>query len=368
MKNKTIVFVVNTLAIGGAAKIVTFVANIAVELFNNVYILVYDEKGSIHKLNQNIKVINLHLNQSKNKRPSSFISVIIQRFQWIRAIRHEIKTLQPDVIMPFITDVIIDTYLAMIGYNALYLAAERGDPTSYPIKWKILSKLIYPLYKSIVFQTEGAKQTSSSSTQRKATIIKNPFLSEIEYSEPFQGEREKYIVSAGRFVPEKGFSDLIKAFKTIHTKFPNYKLLIYGEGYLKSDLESLVYKLNLVKSVELRGYEKNISEIIYKKEVFVLSSVSEGIPNMLIEAMSLGIPVVSTNCKPGGAASLIRNGENGIIVPISNPHKLAEAIEHIIINKEYASKLGQEAFKIKEELNSTNITKEWINYFNLQIK
>ena len=109
------------------------------------------------------------------------------------------------------------------------------------------------------------------------------------------------------------------------------------------------------------GVSENVQEDIRKAAVFVLSSDFEGIPNALMEAMSLGVPCISSDCRPGGAAGLIKNGENGLLVPAGDAGKLAEAMRKYLNDPVFAEQMGKSAMEIAETFSEKKILDQWIS-------
>jgi glycosyltransferase involved in cell wall biosynthesis len=147
-------------------------------------------------------------------------------------------------------------------------------------------------------------------------IIPNPINPEFNVK-PFSGKRRKIITSVGRLSEQKNQHVLIEAFSRIEKDFPDYELVIYGEGNLRETLENQIKTLKLENKVKLPGVKKNIKNEIYDCSLFVLPSLYEGMPNALMEAMALGLPVISTDCPCGGPRFLIHN-YNGLLVKVNN--------------------------------------------------
>lgn len=141
---------------------------------------------------------------------------------------------------------------------------------------------------------------------------------------------------------------LIKAFAGITAKYPAYKLVIYGDGPLRKDLELLASNLGIADKVSFPGYTTEIRKKIERSSLFVLSSDFEGMPNALMEAMALGVPCISTDCKGGGARFLIKNGTNGLLTPIGDVEALQTAMEKILSDQFFADNLSHNAHKLCE--------------------
>jgi len=132
------------------------------------------------------------------------------------------------------------------------------------------------------------------------------------------------ILGVGRLAARKDFPTLIKAFAALRRQRPA-RLVILGEGGMRKELAALVHSLDIASDVDLPGYVSNPLAWMSRASVFVLSSTSEGLPGVLIEAMAAGCPVVSTAC-PSGPAEILDNGRYGRLVPVGDPDALALAI------------------------------------------
>ena len=143
--------------------------------------------------------------------------------------------------------------------------------------------------------------------------------------------------------PDKGYEYFIKAAALIHESIPHTKFLVIGEEKpdIKAMMENEINELNLGNSVLFMGFREDVSELLSILDVFMLSSVSEGLSIATIEAMSVGVPVVATLC--GGPNEIIIDGENGFLVPIKDEKSLASKVIFILKNKDTANKLTAKA-------------------------
>jgi len=147
--------------------------------------------------------------------------------------------------------------------------------------------------------------------------------------------------TVGRLHEQKGQVYLLRAMPTILRKYPKTVLLVVGDGPLRGKLKSLCFKLQINESVKFLGFRKDIKELMALMEVFILPSLWEGMPNVLLEAMALGKPVVAT--RVGGAEELIENGRTGLLVPPFAGEDLAEAIVTILAREDKGRELGETA-------------------------
>ncbi|MFH1221330.1 MAG: glycosyltransferase [Candidatus Eisenbacteria bacterium] len=143
-----------------------------------------------------------------------------------------------------------------------------------------------------------------------------------------QPARPPIIIGIGRLSDQKGFTFLIRAFRDLVRRRPA-KLVIIGEGDKRQDLEALIRSLDLDRDVALLGRQANPYKYLARASVFVLSSVGEALPTVLLEAMALGVPIVSTRC-PCGPEELLENGKYGVLVPVADETALAEGILKVL--------------------------------------
>lgn len=122
--------------------------------------------------------------------------------------------------------------------------------------------------------------------------------------------------------------------------------------------------MGLQKKVELPGSVSDVAAHIEKVRIFTLTSYTEGMPNSVIEAMCLGLPVIATDCPCGGPAELIKNGDNGLLVPVGDEKALAEAIRKILSDPELEKRLGDQAFRIQEQMEPQKVCRMWEEYLN----
>ncbi len=197
----------------------------------------------------------------------------------------------------------------------------------------------YPLAEKIVTVSQGVADDLVQTigiNKNKLEVIYNPVLNETMFekaNEPvdhpwFQDGQPPVLLGVGRFVPQKDFPNLLRAFAILRKK-QMARLVILGEGELRGQLEALVKELGIQEDVQLPGFNNNPYAYMKKASVFVLSSVLEGLPTVLIEAMALGTPVVSTDCK-SGPKEILGNSGYGTLVPTENSEALATAIEKTI--------------------------------------
>ncbi len=281
----------------------------------------------------------------------------------IRKLRSICKREKPDVLISFMFEPNIRALIATMGLKTKTIISVRNDPEKENGRGvaRFLAKTLYRLADGYVFQTEQAKKWFAPKIQKKSVVILNPVSDSFYYVNGAPCVK-KSVVSVGRLEEDKNFNLLIKAFALIADEYPEYQLEIYGDGTLRNMLKELINELDLSNRIILKGQCSDISSQIKDASLFVLSSNVEGLPNALMEAMALGLPVISTDFAGGGARTLIEDGVNGIIVPIGNEKALAEAMRKILSDREYALNLGSKAKVKSSEFKPDNIADKWYTY------
>ncbi|MCM1103092.1 MAG: glycosyltransferase [Clostridium sp.] len=215
-----------------------------------------------------------------------------------------------------------------------------------------------------VFQTKEAQQFFSQKLQKKSKIILNP-INEKYFHVDTPAVRRKVIVNVGRIAAQKNQALLLRAFAGLTERFPEYELHIYGSDSGDGTMDILtqiIREEKLGEKVRFCGNSDSLEKEIADCALFALTSDYEGLPNALMEAMAMQMPVIATDCPCGGAAMLIKDGENGILVPAGECAPLTKAMEKILREPEYADRIGAEAGKIREIANGDRIYGQWKDY------
>ena len=250
----------------------------------------------------------------------------------------------------------IFSVLAAAGIPHRLLVSERNDPTR--MSGKKLRDWSYRKAEKLVLQTEEVKRYFSEDIQIKSVVIPNPVADNMP--DPFQGERSKQIVSVGRLQPQKNHRLLLDAFAAFHKVYTDYELHIFGVGELENELKRRVKELHIEDHVVFRGFSSDVQHEIWDSAMFVLSSDYEGISNSMIEALSMGVPVISTDCPVGGSRTYIENGVNGILTPVGDQEALTEAMLRLADDPELARKLSANGAKIKEKYSLEKIADRFL--------
>lgn len=350
------ILLLNTdLGYGGAEKMLAFVANSLAKAGYDVTFLSYRTDNNLQKLVPSVKREHIQLESEGGSIKSYFKTVI--------GLRRYIRKNKYDVAIAFLLPSQIRLVPACKGTATKVLLSQRADPYhnedySHGSLISKLNEYFFGQADAYVFQTKEAMGYYSERIRKKGCVIPNPVMKPKQDCEWSADKAKKRIVSVGRLEMRQKRQDLlIYAFQKFSEEYPEYVLEFYGDGEDERKLKDLSANN---RNIKFCGVSANISEVLKNAAMFVLTSDYEGIPNALAEAMALGVPCISTDCSPGGAALLIENGINGLLVPCGNSEKVYEAMKILAEDPARAEKMGKQAVVISERFNPEYISEKWI--------
>ena len=343
-----ILMVIRTLGYSGAFKMFVWLAESLARKGHNVSVCTWEHCDDV-QLSTYIRRIKLC---SSNK---NFITVA-------NSIRRIVRKEQADISISFLLDANIYNILACLGNKTKSIVCERNDPFK-PGYYKL--KLLKPLFRfanGAVYQLPMVAQYYDN-IKVPTAIIPNPVFTGKDLKVAPFADRPNVIVSIGRLdLLQKRQDILIKAFMMFVQACPDYILKFYGDGPDEDKLRDIVNRNGLQNKVQFMGVTHDVTSVLMNSKIFVLTSDFEGIPNALIEAMTLGLPCVATDCRPGGANLLIKNGINGVLVPCGDEKAVSDALIKIATNEAFANLIGEEAQNLKETFHEEKIIEKWTRY------
>lgn len=330
MNKKIALFVPSLSSAGGAEKTAAMLANALAESGFMVRIYVMSSVSSAFELNENVECVLLDVCGKKN--------ALVRNYSRFKCINQNIRDC--DLIIGYTIQGGILACVFSILTGIKCIVCERQDPYQFSKTRRIARDLLYHKAAGAVFQTEDARRYFDKIVSNSVVI---PNFIETQFLPapcPFE-DRNNYIVTAGRLVDAKDQIIILKAFNEIKDKAKGYKVIIYGEGHLRSTLESYIAAHGLTNFVCLYGHTSDILSEYNKSKIFVLSSKYEGYPNALLEALAMGMACISTDCPCGGPKDMIIPGYNGELFKVGDyktlSHHLLNYIEHANIANDYAT-------------------------------
>ena len=283
-------------------------------------------------------------------------------------LRRAIIASRPHVVISFAGTVNLLTLLAVSGLSIPVIVSERTDPTRWSagFSWERIRRFLYPRAGSVVVQTERVAQWARRFVPvEKVRVIPNPVSPEVWTNSGAVGQGEvaalitrNTIVAMGRLGREKGFDLLVRAFALVRERYPYWNLVIIGEGTERENLVELAAQLRVDDSISFLGRLANPHPLVRRAGIFVLPSRIEGFPNVLLEAMALGLPVVAADCC-SGPREIVKDGIDGLLCPPEDANALADAMCRVMSNPSLRVRLGRHAINVRQRFSVQAVSKQW---------
>ncbi|MBT7600299.1 MAG: glycosyltransferase [Anaerolineae bacterium] len=330
---------------GGLGSLFVDLSNELSERGWNLSVVLQRLEGELLKdFSENIRVFGLGY-----KGPYSYLKMLYELIKLIRDVK-------PDIVISHSWNLNVLTVLAvkMLNYQTKLILFEHSSPMSYRqlAKGRGIIKLItipflYRYADALVVVSEGIKQdyvSQYSIESQKIHVIPVPvniiavMKKSGDYIElPWVDDDQPIIMSAGILYSLKNFPLLLEAFSIVH-KERSCRLVLIGDGPDREILEKLAHKLNISDDFYILGYQSNPFKYISRASIFVLPSKYEGFGKVLVEALALGIPIISTDCS--GPLDILDGGKYGLLTPNNNVKAMAKAINHLLDNPDLGNRLS----------------------------
>ncbi len=345
---KKICFISHGLEGGGMERALVSLANYFAEKNHQIAIINIYRTGVFFDLNPSIKLIWPQFDRN-NK--------LFYVIRLIPYLRREIINFKPDSILSFGETFNAYSVLATRFLKTRVILTNRMWPTlRLRIPQTVANWILYRFADGVIAQTQAAKEIIKTKSPNKyITVIPNavqPINTKLKPS-------KNQIVSVGRLSEAKGHIILIKSFALL--KNNDWTLHLVGDGPQKQNLHEETVKSGLSGKVVFHGHLKDFSNILSESDVFVLPSFNEGFPNALLEAMSVPLTCVSSNCI-AGPSDIIEHGRNGFLFEPGNVNKLACILEQLINDSNLRKEMAAEAFKVRDTFNFNKIAEKYLDF------
>ena len=375
-----IVYSLDTLSIVGGIERVTVVkANaLAAVPGNEVYIIVSDNYGKdvSYDLSPAVHLIDLGAGRTHAdyKEPGSILVCHYRAWKQRRVrkkqIRHLFDEIKPDIVVS--AGPADRNALASLKGNRWKLVREVHNErdhfikhaASFSEKLKVRIKRLYDEQYNMRRADKVVLLTSDELNtvwrgRSNFTVIPNPVSFKCGTPSELVAKR---VISVGRLVYIKNFKALINSFKSVSEKYPDWRLDIYGDGPERSSLQRQIEHEGLEGRVFLKGITDNIQKEFCESSIFAISSLSEGLPMVLIEAMECGLPLVAYDC-PTGPSDIIADGENGYLVALHDEKMMTKRLCTLIENQELRERMGRRAREMAGAYQIEPIIDRWMQLF-----
>lgn len=359
-------FLINDLCAGGAERATVSLSNSFADKGNEVEIITFCDGESFYPLNENVKTVSADFDEIEH---TASVKRLVESVKRMLRLRRLVKERKLDALVGMSFSMTWYAVFATLFTRTKAVGTERNNPYKYKASRfnTILRKLFYYLCDGYIFQTQKSAHFFTKELKSRDIIIPNAIFNETVYELEPPERREKIICAVGRLTAQKRFDLLIDAFASLAPRYPDYKLLIFGEGELRAELESQSARLGLSDKVLLPGTSPEAVRLVNRTSVFVLSSDMEGMPNALIEAMAMGVPSVSTRCDMG-PEELIEDGVNGLLVDTGSSEQLAAAIGKIIDSPSLAKTLSENGRRMIKTHSIEAISETWLEFLEKIVK
>lgn len=337
--NKRIVFAINSLAGGGAERVLTTLLGGSAPWRNryDIHLALLDDEPRAYAVPDWVEV---HQLDARHK--------LLPSLKQLRALT---ERLSPDATLSFLTRANVANAWAMAGRGRPWLISERVNTSAHlgkgrgAIAAKAMVRIAYPRAAHIIAVSEGVVDDLADNfgVQRaRMSAIANPIdhdqIAALAAEPPAFTPAGPYIVAAGRLVPNKNMALLLRAYAKAD---PDARLVILGEGPERPALERLAATLGIADRVDMPGFVANPFALLARAQAYAMPSNAEGFPNGLVEAMACGVPVVATNCASGPSEiladrprSAVTGGidvDAGALVPTDDVDAFAAALRRVLV-------------------------------------
>ncbi len=354
-----VTLVIHGMGSGGAERVAATMANAWTARGWEITLITFEDaaSGSFYPLDARVRFQPLGIaGASRN-----LSQAIISNSRRLLAIRRTIQAARPDVVVTFLDMVNVRTLLALAGTRVPVVVTEQTDPGQKNLGrvWETLRRWTYRHAARVVVLGQSSWEYFPPDIRARTVILPNPIaVDQPDEDDERPSTGQKTLVAVGRLVPEKGFDLLLEAFARVAPEHPNWRLVIWGEGPLRRDLEAQRDRLGLRSRVSLPGRTQALFRELRRADLFVMSSRREGLPMALGEAMACGLPAVSFDCR-SGPREIIRPGVDGLLVPPGDIEGLAAALSALMGDDAERQRMAQRAPEVLERFSAERVLDRW---------
>ena len=350
---------------GGVEKNLYIITNyLSNKLKNNVYVITADKKNT-KLFSKNVKLITskLQIPEINTRLIKYIISLILLFFFFLKNGKISVLSFQANIYAIILCKI--------IGVKIVVRSNSSSKGWSNNIFKNFIFKFILGKSEKIIVNSHALKNEFIKKFNLKSVCIYNPFnknevnrLSRVKLSLDFYNTRDKSlkIINVARLTDQKDHLTLLRALDSIKEKL-NFRLLILGSGVNKDKLCNYIKRNGLENKIKLLNYNNNPFKFIKKSEVFILTSLYEGLPNVLLEAISLKKFIISSDC-PTGPREILLNGKGGFLFKVGDYNDLAQKIINYSFNKKILNKKTIFAYKNLNRFDYNNCLKKYLSLIN----
>lgn len=362
-----LMIVIHSLSGGGAERVAADLSAYWVQRGYKVTVVTQADAGTdVYSLHASVKRYAL----GTAAYSSGKLSAIIANLRRVWALRRLIRRERPTIVLGMMTTSSILAIVAARGQSCRVIATEHTHPPSQelPGMWLRLRRWAYPQAAAVVALTSGtASWLENHVPGSRVTVIPNAVRWPLDKAEPAlvpPPRNGRYrLLAAGRLHPHKGFDLLIKAFQAIAKHFPDWDLVILGEGDCRDALQAQIDEVGLAARISMPGRAGNVGDWYAQSDLYVLSSRVEGLSNTLLEAMASGLAPVAFDCETG-PREIVRNGIDGVLVnPSEDDEALAAHLSDMMAHPQQRAAYARRAIDVRDRFSTTRVMALWGHLF-----
>ncbi len=347
---------------GGVERMAIMLMNEMVNRKYNVTLFTWDKENTKNAFYKIDNQIDWHVMDIQNHlKKANWLTRIKRAFK----VRKIVERIKPDIILAFQHGAFLSFKFFLFGFKIPIIAAERNaisrlNHTKSGTRRNFILQT-FRLADKITVQLPSYIKDYPKFLHHKMICIENPVLPATNFAKPAENTKNKILLCIGRLAYQKNQYALIKAFSLIYQDFPDWQLMLAGDGEDRIQLEAEVEKLKLTKQVIFKGNVKNTSSLYCQAHLFVLPSKWEGFPNVIAEAMSHGLPCIGyKDCD--GTNILIQHEYNGLLAEQNgSPETLAYCLKELMLSPEKRKRFSINAIKSMKQYKPEKIFDKWEN-------
>ena len=355
-----IVLYIGSMQRGGAQRVMSIIASALHEAGHDVTLITdiascnndleYDLKPFIHRIPLEVTAHSYLAN--------NLIRII--------RIRRIIKKIEPNCVLSFLAQPNIRMLIASYGLQCRKIVSVRNDPYheyGYGVRKRFIN-ILFRLADALVLQTDTAGEYFSSAIRKKSIVIPNPI--EDYFFKGKWNPNSTSIIAIGRLEAQKNYEMLLKAFSNISREYPSNRLTILGNGKRMLRLQELSKKLDIQDRVVFKGVVRDVRKELEGSLFYVLTSDYEGLPNAMMEAMAVGLPIVATDCPSGGPRFLADDGKYCKLIPCGNEEMLILAMKELLSSEEVRERYHMFSKERSQRFRTEKVERKWLELILLE--
>ncbi|NKB64466.1 MAG: glycosyltransferase [Gammaproteobacteria bacterium] len=364
MQSKHLVMVISSLRSGGAERVAVTMANALAQKMRVTVVCFSGMEDAFYPLSKKVSVVYLDL-----LAPQPWIGAAIKaNLQRLGTIRKTVRNLGADLVVSFMLETNVLVILSQLGTKTPLIVCEHTDPglVQHKLPWRVMRNLGYRLCDRLVVLNEYMKDWFEKAGNRWVWVIPNPIEVNI-HSQCQLDTPAPFILGMGRLIPSKSFDQLIDVYARSRPTFPNWQLVIAGDGELKGALQRQIDELGLTENVHLIGNTLTPHNWMKHADIFASTSTIEAFPMAICEAMMVGLPIVAVAYNES-AETLIPNTA-GFVISTENQsanavsEHFADALMSLMSDRERRITMGKQAAKSVERYQVKHVISQWEKLF-----